>query len=104
MRAAFISHSDCGRHDTGWGHPEHVGRLRAITRALRDVRLLFHTLDLLEGRQAPIGELELVHDPAYVRSVRVSAEQGGVRLDAVPVTSSGSRDAATAPASCVLMV
>ena len=44
MRAAFISHSDCGRHDTGWGHPEHVGRLRAITRALRGDHHLFAAL------------------------------------------------------------
>ena len=103
MRAAFISHSDCGRHDTGWGHPEHVGRLRAITRALRDDPELFHTVEHLEGRHATIEELELAHDPAYVRSVRVIAEQGGGRLDADTVTSSGSWDAATAAAGCVLM-
>jgi acetoin utilization deacetylase AcuC-like enzyme len=103
MRAAFISHSDCGRHDTGWGHPEHVGRLRAITRALRDDPELFHTVEHLEGRLANIEELELAHDPSYVRSVRVIAEQGGGRLDADTVTSSGSWDAATAAAGCVLM-
>jgi acetoin utilization deacetylase AcuC-like enzyme len=101
-RAAFISHSDCGRHDTGWGHPEHVGRLRAITRALRDDPDLFHQVEHLEGRHATIAELELVHDPAYVASVRVIAEQGGGRLDADTVASSGSWDAATAGAGCVL--
>ena len=83
MRAAFISHSDCGRHDTGWGHPEHVGRLRAITRALRDDPELFHKVEHLEGRHATIEELELAHDPTYVRSVRIMAEQGGGRLDAI---------------------
>ena len=103
MRAAFISHSDCGRHDTGWGHPEHVGRLRAITRALRDDPELFHSIEHLEGRHAMIDELELVHDPAYVRSVRVIAEQGGGRLDADTVASSGSWAAATAGAGCVLL-
>jgi hypothetical protein len=36
VKVAYISHSDCGRHDTGWRHPEHVGRLRAIPRALRE--------------------------------------------------------------------
>lgn len=102
MRAAFISHSDCGRHDTGWNHPEHVGRLRAITRALRDDPDLFHKVDHLEGRHATIEELELAHDPAYVASVRVIAEQRGGRLDADTVTSSGSWDAATAGAGCVL--
>ena len=102
MRAAFISHSDCGRHDTGWGHPEHVGRLRAITRALRDDPEVFHNVEHVEGRQATIEELELAHDPAYIRSVRVIAEQGGGRLDADTVASSGSWDAAVAAAGCVL--
>ena len=102
MRAAFISHSDCGRHDTGWGHPEHVGRLRAITRALRDDPELFHNVEHLEGRHATIAELELAHDPTYVRSVRVVAEQGGGRLDADTVASKGSWAAATAGAGCVL--
>jgi acetoin utilization deacetylase AcuC-like enzyme len=102
VRAAFISHSDCGRHDTGWGHPEHVGRLRAITRALRDDPGLFHRVEHLEGRHATIEEIELAHDPAYIASVRVIAEQGGGRLDADTVASSGSWDAATAGAGCVL--
>ena len=76
MRAAFISNSDCGRHDTGWGHPEHVGRLRAITRALREDPEFFHSVDHLEGRHATIEELELAHDPSYVRSVLEIAEHG----------------------------
>lgn len=102
MRAAFISHSDCGRHDTGWGHPEHVGRLRAITRALRDNPEVFHNVEHVEGRHATIEELGLAHDPAYIRSVSVIAEQGGGRLDADTVASSGSWNAATAAAGCVL--
>jgi acetoin utilization deacetylase AcuC-like enzyme len=102
MRAAFISNSDCGRHDTGWAHPEHVGRLRAITRALRDDPELFHTVDHLEGRHATIEELELAHDPSYVLSVKEIAEEGGGRLDPDTVASSGSWDAATAGVGCVL--
>src|SRR5882757_1610453 len=102
MRAAFISNSDCGRHDTGWGHPEHVGRLRAITRALRDDPELFHTVDHLEGRHATIDELELAHDPEYIRSVKEVVENGGGRLDADTVVSTGSWDAGTAGAGCVL--
>ena len=46
---AFISHSDCGRHDTGWHHPEHVGRLRAIPRALRYEPELFEAMDDLRA-------------------------------------------------------
>ena len=102
MRAAFISHSDCGRHDTGWGHPEHVGRLRAITRALREDPELFHRIEHVEGRHATIEEIELAHDRDYIDSVRVVAEQGGGRLDADTVASRGSWDAGTAGAGCLL--
>ena len=99
-RVAFISHSDCGRHDTGWGHAEHVGRLRAIPRALRYDPELFMTLDHREGRHATIEELALVHDPAYVQRVRDTAAAGGGRLDPDTVASEGSWDAATAGAGC----
>jgi acetoin utilization deacetylase AcuC-like enzyme len=102
VRAAFISHSDCGRHDTGWGHPEHVGRLRAITRALREDPEFFHSVEHLEGRHATVEELELAHDPGYVQSVRKVVEEGGGRLDTDTVASSGSWAAATAGAGCVL--
>jgi acetoin utilization deacetylase AcuC-like enzyme len=99
---AYISHSDCGRHDTGWGHPEHVGRLRAIARALRDDIELFHELRHLEGRHATEEELTLAHAPSYVTRVRALVEQGGGPLDPDTVTSPGSWDATTAAVGCVL--
>ena len=102
MSIAYISHSDCGRHDTGWGHPEHVGRLRAIPRALREDAELFHALTHIEGRHATPEELAIVHDPTYVDSVRRFALAGGGRFDADTVASEGSWDAATAGAGCVL--
>ena len=52
---------------------------------------------------ATIEELELAHDPAYIRSVKAVAERGGGRLDADTVVSSGSWEAATAGAGCVLL-
>jgi len=99
---AFISHADVGRHDTGWHHPEHVGRIRAITSALKYHPELFMSLELLEGRAATPAELALAHDPAYVTRVRTLAEQGGGRLDADTVVSAGSWDAGTAGAGSVL--
>src|SRR3982074_3868413 len=87
---AYISNADCGRHDTGWGHPEHVGRLRAIPRALREDFELFHLLDHRESRHATADELALAHDPAYVASIQAMAEAGGGRLDADTVVSEGS--------------
>jgi acetoin utilization deacetylase AcuC-like enzyme len=102
MPTAFISHSDCGRHDTGWGHPEHVGRLRAVTRALREDPELFMALLHVEGRHASESELSLAHDPSYVSSIRAIAGRGGARLDADTVVSEGSWDAGAAGAGCVL--
>jgi acetoin utilization deacetylase AcuC-like enzyme len=99
---AYISHADCGNHDTSWGHPEHVGRLRAIPRALRDDMELFHLLDHCEARHATAEELALAHDPAYVARVQAMAESGGGRLDADTVVSAGSWLAATAGAGALL--
>ena len=102
MRVGFISHADCGRHDTGWGHPEHVGRLRAVTRALRNDPGLFETVEHLEGRRATKDEIALAHDRRYIDSIEQAASQGGARLDADTVVSEGSWAAATAGAGCVL--
>jgi acetoin utilization deacetylase AcuC-like enzyme len=99
---AFISHADCGTHDTGWEHPEHVGRLRAITRALRNRPELFVTVEHVEGRHATDQELALAHTPGYIRTVHETAASGGGRLDADTVVSAGSMDAARAAAGCVL--
>jgi len=99
---ALISHSDCGRHDTGWEHPEHVGRLRAIPRALRHEFELFETLVHHEGRHATLSELALAHDATYVQQVAALVAAGGGRLDPDTVVSEGSWDAATAGAGCVL--
>ena len=99
---AFISNSDCGRHDTGWGHPEHVGRLRAVTRAIREDFELFGELDHRESRHATEDELALAHDPSYIATVRDLARAGGGRLDADTVESEGSWDAGTAGAGATL--
>jgi acetoin utilization deacetylase AcuC-like enzyme len=102
VSVAFLSHSDCGRHDTGWNHPEHVGRLRAIPRALRNDYELYEALTHLESRHATEDELLLAHDPRYVVSVRDASAKGGERLDADTVASEGSWDAATAGAGSLL--
>jgi acetoin utilization deacetylase AcuC-like enzyme len=102
MSVAFISNADCGRHDTGWGHPEHVGRLRAIPRALRERPDLFHALVHVEGRHATRDELLLAHDQQYVDRLHALVDAGGGHLDADTVASPGSWDAATAGAGCVL--
>ena len=102
MSVAFISHRDCGRHDTGWNHPDHVGRLRAITRALRNDPALFEMVVQLEGRHATPEELTLAHTPDYIVAIENIVAAGGGRLDPDTVVSEGSWDAARAGAGCAL--
>ena len=102
MSVAFISHSDCGRHDTGWGHPEHVGRIRAITKALREHPELLTTLEHIESRHASDDEIALMHERRYIDTVREIARAGGGALDADTVASEGSWDAARAGAGALL--
>ncbi|MEO6209029.1 MAG: histone deacetylase [Gemmatimonadaceae bacterium] len=102
MTVAFISHSDCGRHDTGWGAVEHVGRLRAITRAFKERFELFMSLEHHEGRHATDEELALAHDPAYISRIQDISAAGGGPIDPDTVMSEGSWLAATAAAGCVL--
>ncbi|HVF39499.1 MAG TPA: histone deacetylase [Gemmatimonadaceae bacterium] len=97
-----MSHADCGRHDTGWAHPEHVGRLRAVTRALRNEPALFEAVDQIEGRHATPQELALAHDGAYITFVERTSSEGGARLDNDTIASEGSWAAATAGAGSVL--
>lgn len=99
---ALISHPDCGMHDTGWGHSEHVGRLRAIPRALKEKPDLFFKLEHREGRHAHIEEIALTHDLEYINTVRKMSDSGGGKLDPDTVVSEGSWNAATAGVGCVL--
>jgi acetoin utilization deacetylase AcuC-like enzyme len=102
MPVAFVSHADCGRHDTGWQHHEHVGRLRAITRALRNDLELFTRLEMREGRHASIEELALAHDRHYLSALEAHCAAGGGNLDPDTVASVGSWDAARAATGGVL--
>ncbi len=102
MSVAFISHSDCGRHDTGWGHPEHVGRIRAITKALREHPDVLTALEHVEARHATEDEIALMHARAYIDQVRQIARAGGGHLDADTIASEGSWDAARAGAGALL--
>lgn len=102
MTIGFISNSDCGRHDTGWGHPEHVGRLRAIPSALREEPELLGRIEHVESRHALPDEIALAHDRGYIDRVREIVAEGGGRLDADTVVSDGSWDAATAGVGAVL--
>jgi acetoin utilization deacetylase AcuC-like enzyme len=105
---AFVSHSDCARHDTGWSHPDHQGRLPALVRAVyKDMLTLHgHLLDL-EAAPATEAQLRLVHTAEYVAYVRAMADRAAaagesLALPAGPIVSGASFDAALAAAGCAL--
>jgi acetoin utilization deacetylase AcuC-like enzyme len=79
---AFVSHEDIPRHDTGWNHPDHQGRIPAIARAVyRDMLTLFEPMLELSAVPATDEDLRLVHTAEYVRRVREAAtEIDGVRV------------------------
>ncbi|MEP7380402.1 MAG: histone deacetylase [Gemmatimonadota bacterium] len=79
-----------------------MGRLRAISRALRYDPELFLAVEHLESRHATVEELALAHDPSYIERVRNVVSGGGGHLDADTVASEGSWDAATAATGAVL--
>lgn len=104
---AYVSHEDCSRHDTGWSHPDHQGRLPAITRAVyRDMPALFEPLLQVEGVPATEEQLLRVHTRRYVDDVRrtaiaAAAEGRPLDLGGVPV-SGASWDAAIAAAGSAI--
>lgn len=105
-RTAYVTHSDCSRHDTGWKHPEHQGRLAKVSRAVyRDMLTLFEPMREMEGVPATVDDLLLAHDEAYVERVRGAvAEAAGsgevVTLEDDVRVSAASWDAVLAAVGC----
>ena len=105
---AVFSHPACSRHDTGWRHPEHQGRLRAVTGALeRAMPAWAPDVETLSGSLVDPAVLELAHTGVHVRNVRRAAEAARVRnrpisLEADTVVCGASWEAATAAVGCVI--
>jgi acetoin utilization deacetylase AcuC-like enzyme len=81
MATAFITHSDCLKHDMGAGHPEQPARLTAI-----EDQLIASGIDsALQRYEAPLAtdaQLARVHPVEYVKAIREAApESGRVHLD-----------------------
>lgn len=109
MSEVGLFHSEiCSLHDTGWEHPEHQGRLRAVAGALaKALPDLNRRVVPVDGTPAEVELIERVHTPEYVRTVldasRDAADrQAIVRLDADTVVSGASAAAALAASGCVI--
>lgn len=108
MTTAFVGHHDCSRHDTGWKHPDHQGRLPALVRAVyRDMLTLHEHLVEVEARHASEEELLLVHTPEYVARVRELSARADSAGESIPVgeetvVSGATWEAALAAAGAAL--
>ncbi|MBE9066346.1 histone deacetylase [Leptolyngbya cf. ectocarpi LEGE 11479] len=81
-------------HDTGMGHPENAGRLRAVVAALK-AHPIAERLEWVEPcDRNPLPQINAVHDPAYVLALQRIAQRGGGRLDGDTPVSAASYDIA----------
>lgn len=107
----FYLHPAAALHDPGWRHPEHQGRLRAVSSRLSKV--LPELGDRVvpgEPGEASGEDLLRVHDAAHLERVRNAVDrarerEASVTLDADTAVSAASWDAAvgsagTAMAAC----
>jgi len=81
----FLMHEAAPLHDTGWGHPEHQGRLRALASAVgKDLLTLHGHVEMVEPPLAPIEALERVHPLAHLEAIRHKAEEAEARGESLP--------------------
>ena len=103
-------------HDTGSGlweappselleeqelHPENAGRILNMRTVLQRGPLA-PRIGWRDGRLAEVEELESVHDPAYVASIREACEAGGRRFGSTTVLSATSWPAVLSAAGTTL--
>ncbi|MEI6564385.1 MAG: histone deacetylase [bacterium] len=99
---AFVYHPVFLKHQTGWTHPEKRQRLTAILDQLKKSGL-WEQLIHLEPSPAPIEAITRIHTPAYVESLRLACEAGGLfEPDDSTVGSPGTYEAALMAAGGVL--
>ncbi|MDH3422231.1 MAG: histone deacetylase [Gemmatimonadota bacterium] len=71
----FYLHPASPLHDTGWGHPEHQGRLRALASTVgQDLLTLHGHVEQMESGEATLEDVSRVHTEAHIRIVREACE------------------------------
>lgn len=73
----FLLHPSAALHDTGWGHPEHQGRLRTLASTVgRDMMALHGRVEqAMEPGMASEEDILRVHTPEHVERVRAACER-----------------------------
>jgi len=81
MTTAYITHTDCLRHEMGAGHPECPDRLRSVNEQIRASGLI-EQLRVLDAPLAEARELKRVHRAEYVDLIFDHApNEGYLQLD-----------------------
>jgi acetoin utilization deacetylase AcuC-like enzyme len=99
-RVALFAHEACSAHDTGWEHPEHQGRLRAVMSALgKALPQLNERVVPLHAEPVTEEVLLRVHSVEHVETVRRLCERAAtektiLRLDPDTAVSGRSWEAA----------
>ena len=71
--SGFYLHPASPLHDTGWAHPEHQGRLRALASTVgRDLMALHGHVEQQEGAEATTEDVLRVHTQAHFDTVRAA--------------------------------
>ena len=105
---AFLMHPSAVLHDTGWGHPEHQGRLRALASAVKNDMVALHgRVVQVAPEAARTDDLALVHTDALIDSVRGAVDEARgrgrvVAIDADTRVSAASWEAALGTAGAGL--
>ena len=100
LPSAFLMHPSSSLHDTGWGHPEHQGRLRSLASALAgDMPALQGSVEPVQPEEVGEDALLRVHTPEHVALVRSAVTEATatgcpVELDPDTRVSAASWDAA----------
>jgi len=104
----FYLHPASPLHDTGWGHPEHQGRLRALASAVgKDLLTLHGRVEQRPAADATIDDLLRVHSEEQIARVReacAAAEESGrtASIDADTKVSAASWEAALGSAGTAI--
>lgn len=103
MHTAFITHSDCLKHDMGGHHPESPERLKAIN----DRLIACGLMDVLMQRDAPMAtreQLERVHSAGYVERIfQLAPKEGVIHLDGDTAMNPFTLQAALRAAGAVVL-
>ena len=104
----FFLHPASPLHDTGWSHPEHQGRLRALASKVgRDLIMLHGHVEQMDASEASLDDVLRVHCPAQVDTVRMAcrtaeSQEAIVGIDADTKVSAASWEAAMGSAGTAI--